>query len=164
MNYALPLNFEHVGVAPFKSVQETSPLLELFEASTQLHKAYMFSAKHFNESFQHGMFGERSVTDEQRVNVLYMYNTMTAASYQLMEVNNNLGIAFNDSCKVNVLDLHELLYIELPINTNGEHLFAYIPAGVLTHEVTTDGTTWVYVGGIPSGSRVLVRNVWLTVQ
>ena len=59
--------------------------------------------------------------------------------------------------------IEESLY-ELPINTNGEHLFAYIPAGVLTHEVTTDGITWVYVGGIPSGSRVLVRNVWLTVQ
>ena len=103
---------------------------------------------------------------------LYLHNVISLITSRLTSIYLALSCRLGDdpSIKVSISNEHECVYIELPTPASVHpkmhflKCYAYLPTCYLPSFTDASGKLWINLGGLPSGTRVLVGQTWLTVQ
>lgn len=168
MNYkGVPHNLDFTGIpVDMTSDPENKDLKELFYDCTLLYYVWSLLYRDLLEMQQ------VELTDEMIERTLFIHNAISLIFCRLTTYYLVLSRQFGEdpSIKVSVTHEHECVYIELPVKEIPHpkmtmlKCYVYLPTCYLPSFTDVNGTLWINLGGLPTGTRVLVGQTWLTVQ
>ena len=168
MDYTgVPQNLDFTGIpVDMSSDPENKDLKELFYDCTLLY--YVWSSI-YQELLE---LQQVSPTDEFIQRTLYLHNAISLLFCRLTTLYLSMACRLGDepTLRINITHESECVYIELPTPISNHpqihhvRCYVYLPTCYLPSVSDSAGKLWINIGGLPTGTRVLTGQTWLTVQ
>lgn len=168
MDYTgVPHNLDFLGIpVDMTSDPENKDLKEVFYDCTLLYYVWSLVTQELLEIQQ------VNPTDELIQRALYLHNAVSLIFCRLTTLYLTLAcrLVEEPGIKLNISHEHECVYIELPTPASPHpqithvRCYAYLPTCYLPSVADSTGKLWISLGGLPSGTRILTGQSWLTVQ
>ena len=165
--HGVPTNLDFLGIpVDLVSDPENMDLKQMFYECTLLYYVWSLIYRELFETSQ------VDPTDELIQRTLYLHNAISLITCRLTTIYLALSCRLGDdsSIRVSISNESECVYIELPTPESPHpkmqfiKCYVYLPTCYLPSFADASGKLWINLGGLPSGTRVLVGQTWLTVQ